>query len=202
MLRRRRGLPGVHEGVNCWALCFVVVLIPACFHPSFDRPRCGPNGECPDGFTCRADLVCDADRSPVDAAAQSTTPGDGMASADARTSVDAMPSACAGAIVVSLGVRTAASTCDGGDHIAGCGPTGTREVVFQFTAPTAAGYTFRAFDPGTQDVRNSLRQLDSACAPVTGCVALLGTGLQAGEVAYFVVEAAAGGCAAIEFEVD
>jgi cysteine-rich repeat protein len=27
----------------------------ACFHPNYERPACGPNGECPDGFVCVMD---------------------------------------------------------------------------------------------------------------------------------------------------
>jgi hypothetical protein len=38
-------------------LIFFVVL-PACFHPSYDHPACGPNGECPSGLTCSAELIC------------------------------------------------------------------------------------------------------------------------------------------------
>jgi hypothetical protein len=28
----------------------------ACFSPSYDHPACGPQGECPSGFTCEADV--------------------------------------------------------------------------------------------------------------------------------------------------
>src|SRR4051812_44035363 len=46
-----------------WGLLFV----PACFHPIYDHPACGPNGECPSGWTCNAQQVCDKDNSTVDA---------------------------------------------------------------------------------------------------------------------------------------
>ncbi len=36
-----------------------VLLVPACFHPIYDHPACGPNGECPGGLTCNAQLVCE-----------------------------------------------------------------------------------------------------------------------------------------------
>lgn len=37
----------------------VLALASGCFHPAFDRPRCGPDGECPDGLTCNLQRVCD-----------------------------------------------------------------------------------------------------------------------------------------------
>jgi len=39
---------------------WLFVLVPACFHPSYDHPTCGPNGECPSGLRCSAELVCEA----------------------------------------------------------------------------------------------------------------------------------------------
>src|SRR5262245_4515741 len=33
---------------------WLVMLVPACFHPNYDQPTCGPNGECPSGLTCSA----------------------------------------------------------------------------------------------------------------------------------------------------
>lgn len=44
------------------------LLAPACFHPNYDHPRCGPNGECPSGLTCGAELICErSDRQSSDA---------------------------------------------------------------------------------------------------------------------------------------
>src|SRR5688500_3578010 len=37
---------------------WVVVVLSACFHPSYDRPTCGPGDACPSGLTCRA-KVCE-----------------------------------------------------------------------------------------------------------------------------------------------
>jgi hypothetical protein len=36
-----------------------VVFGPACFHPSYDRPACGPRDECPTGLACGAQHVCE-----------------------------------------------------------------------------------------------------------------------------------------------
>jgi hypothetical protein len=47
---------------------WVLLLIPGCFHPSYDHPTCGPGGECPSGLSCNTVLgVCEA-ASPFDAA--------------------------------------------------------------------------------------------------------------------------------------
>jgi hypothetical protein len=42
-----------------WAHRSVVLLLPACFHPSYDHPACGQHGECPGGLSCSAALVCE-----------------------------------------------------------------------------------------------------------------------------------------------
>jgi Tol biopolymer transport system component len=34
------------------------VFVSACFHPNYDHPTCGPNGECPDGLSCTQE-VCE-----------------------------------------------------------------------------------------------------------------------------------------------
>jgi hypothetical protein len=40
------------------------LLGPACFRPSYDRPACGPDHECPSGLLCGADLICSASIAP------------------------------------------------------------------------------------------------------------------------------------------
>ena len=51
------------------------------------------------------------------------------------------------------------------------------------------------------NVSNSTQQLSTdACQPLGGCSGILGITVNAGQTAYFVVEAAAGGCTNIEFE--
>lgn len=54
---------------------WVLVLVPACFHPSYDRPACGPNGECPSGLTCSASSICEA--GVLDASNDGALPIDG-----------------------------------------------------------------------------------------------------------------------------
>jgi hypothetical protein len=44
----------------------------ACFNPTYDNPACGPNGECPSGFTCEQD-VCRSGGTDIDAPSE---PGD------------------------------------------------------------------------------------------------------------------------------
>jgi len=35
------------------------LFVPACFHPNYDHPTCGSNGECPDGLRCSPQKVCE-----------------------------------------------------------------------------------------------------------------------------------------------
>ena len=49
-------------------VAWVVLLGPACFHPSYDHPTCGPAGECPDGLTCNAQRICEGAGGSIDAA--------------------------------------------------------------------------------------------------------------------------------------
>jgi len=39
---------------------WILLLLSACFHPTYDRPACGPNGECPRGLLCSAQQRCEA----------------------------------------------------------------------------------------------------------------------------------------------
>jgi len=139
------------------------------------------------------------DFDPIAPAGDART-GDGIASgSDAAR--DTTANACSFAIPVQLNVRKAMSTCVGRYLIAGCGPSGTQEVVFAFTAPATNGYQFQAYDPGTMNVSNSTAQLDSTCTVTAGsCACILAFSVNAGDTVYLVVEAAAGGCTNIEFE--
>jgi len=57
------------------------LLVSACFHPSYERPLCGPNGACPAGLTCSTMQICETSPSiAVDANVQDSgveidTPG-------------------------------------------------------------------------------------------------------------------------------
>ncbi len=72
-VRRRWSATGTPFHHAVW----ILLLVSGCFHPIFDHPRCGPNGECPGGTTCSAQLICEdlgpdaasADATNVDAAA-------------------------------------------------------------------------------------------------------------------------------------
>ncbi len=50
---------------QAWLVAWALALVPSCFHPSYDRPACGTNGECPDGLTCSTQQICEL---PGDAA--------------------------------------------------------------------------------------------------------------------------------------
>jgi hypothetical protein len=40
-------------------LALAALSVSGCFHPTYDHPACGRNGECPDGLSCNAQGVCD-----------------------------------------------------------------------------------------------------------------------------------------------
>jgi hypothetical protein len=50
---------------------WAVLLGPACFHPSYDHPACGPGNACPDGLTCNAQQICTGAGDPIDTAGDS-----------------------------------------------------------------------------------------------------------------------------------
>ncbi len=41
------------------AVC-VLMVVPACFYPNYNHPECGPDGECPRGWTCGAQWTCES----------------------------------------------------------------------------------------------------------------------------------------------
>lgn len=133
--------------------------------------------------------------------------GDGSSSdgsmqlTDGAPSVDAMPAECANAFAVTAGQLLTISTCASGDHLDGCGPANTQEVMLKFTAPATAGYQFEALDHGTQNVSNSTQRVSSACTLMGTCGGVTGFGVNAGETVYFMVEASAGGCTTIDYSV-
>jgi hypothetical protein len=125
-------------------------------------------------------------------------PGDGAPHDSAPP--DAAVTACSAALVVTQGVRLATTTCVSPILVHGCVTTATKQTVFAFKAPATSGYNIAAYDPGTNNISNSVAQIDSACSTSGSCAGLLGVTLNANETAFFVVESA-GGCASIEFEV-
>jgi hypothetical protein len=102
--------------------------------------------------------------------------GDSSSTGDGAAAGDALASACAAAIPVSLNTRVAANTCDGPDRLDGCGPAGTREVIFKFVVPVTGSYNFAAYDPGTSNVSNSTGVIDPTCATVAPCSGRYGMG--------------------------
>src|ERR1051325_2997925 len=39
-------------GASVGCVFGVLMGVPGCFHPSYDHPACGPEGECPSGLMC------------------------------------------------------------------------------------------------------------------------------------------------------
>ena len=78
---------------QAWLVAWALALVPACFHPSYNRPACGTNGECPDGLTCSTQRICELPGSVIiDASnvADARSVPDASIADDA--SVDAAPS--------------------------------------------------------------------------------------------------------------
>jgi hypothetical protein len=116
---------------------------------------------------------------------------------------DAAPAACAEAIPISFNTPMTIDTCSTDlDRVDACGPQGTREVVFKFTAPAARGYTIRAYTTGTTNVASSTGIVDASCTTTSSCAAVLGRGFTEGQVVYLAVEASSGTCATIDFLID
>ncbi len=131
----------------------------------------------------------------------SSTSDSGMPLTDGAPMPDAFPAECANAFALTTGQKLTISTCASGDHLDGCGPANTQEVMLKFTAPASAGYTFEAFDHGTQNVSNSTSRVTNACGLQSGCTAVLGFQVNAGQTVYLMVEASGGGCAMIDYSV-
>ncbi|MBA3457524.1 MAG: hypothetical protein H0T42_30870, partial [Deltaproteobacteria bacterium] len=114
--------------------------------------------------------------------------------------IDALPAACAQAIVITLGRTAPISTCTHPDLLDGCAATAKQEVVFKFTPSSTAGHTFAAYNPGTTTISNPTQLLDTNCMPVS-CAGLSGRTFTAGEPVYFAVEASSVACTMIELEI-
>ncbi len=135
--------------------------------------------------------------------------GDGALSGDAggdavvdmSAPIDSFPAACATAIPVTIGRTANLDTCAMVDSIKGCGPVGTKEIVFRFDPPATGGYQFRAFDGATNNTSNSTARLSDACNVTTTCAGVLGTVGTVGQPMYLIVEASSGGCATIQFSI-
>ena len=87
-----------------------LLLLAACFHPTYDRPECGPHGECPSGLTCNDLQVCERGiAGPITDAAIDPPITDAMI--DAGT-IDAPPDAqaCFGTAPFTICLRSAPSS--------------------------------------------------------------------------------------------
>jgi formylglycine-generating enzyme required for sulfatase activity len=82
---------------------WVLLLVPACFHPSYDHPMCGPNGECPSGLTCSTQLICErgdiSDASSSDAPSVDAAPPPLPSCVGLATTCGASDSCCSSPVV-------------------------------------------------------------------------------------------------------
>ncbi|MBP8806322.1 MAG: hypothetical protein KBG48_20045 [Kofleriaceae bacterium] len=65
------------------AVAVAVAVAAGCFDPSFDHPRCGPGGACPEGWTCVVDR-CEVYDAPATDAVRTDAPADGAAACDGQ----------------------------------------------------------------------------------------------------------------------
>jgi len=115
---------------QAWLVAWALALIPACSHPSSDRPACGTNGECPDGLTCSTQRICELPGSVfIDAniADDARSVPDANIADDAR--VDAAPS-------------PSAMSCVGPAMT--CGASGNDSCCTSLAVP--GGTYFRSYD--------------------------------------------------------
>ena len=128
-------------------------------------------------------------------------PGDGSTTAGDMAQADMAITACTNAIPVTVNQPITISTCaTGKDAFDGCAGAALDEVVFEFVAPIAGGYTVRTFDSGTQNVITTA-EVDAPCKANAGCFGIKGTPMSQGETSYFAVEAASGACQMIDFSI-
>nr|HEX4314719.1 hypothetical protein [Kofleriaceae bacterium] len=179
--------------MRAW-LGVITIIAAACGRLGFDPSMPGATGS--DDRDAGDSIGDDAGR---DSGGSGSNSGSGSGSGSGSASLCQQVAAVA--ITTPLNMRIATSTCRGTDVVDACGPPQTQEAIFAFVAPATGGYNFEAFDPGTNNVSNSTTQLDANCVPEPSCAGILGFSVGAGEVAYLVVEADAGGCANIEFDV-
>jgi hypothetical protein len=126
---------------------WMLPLVSACFHPSYDHPTCGPSGECPSGWVCRSQLICEAigegmgDPS-VDAPNSGTGPGGCWSIASPSLNV----SACslgdvANQLKVLNGTSVDIDTDAGTSNVAGIGCTSLTETSTKMCALVAGSIT-------------------------------------------------------------
>ncbi len=127
--------------------------------------------------------------------------GDGLV-ADGSAIDGAAATPCASAIDVAMGVSAAQNNCTGTDLIDGCGPAGTKELIYRFVVPATSGYNFDARDISSGNITSSIGALNAGCTATTTCAGIFGTSLTAGQVFYFMVEAGGGGCDQYKIEIN
>lgn len=172
-----------------------VLAVTAACRLGFDATDEAPVDDGDDGAMDRDDTAMDGLPAMFDA-----RPDEQTLQPDAP--IDAAPTQCDSALVVTPGIRLLTSTCRG-DLVDGCAGAGKEEVVFEFTPTASGGYNAAAYNPGTQNVSNSVARVDAACAASMGsCAGVLGTTYTAGQTYYFVVEASSAACADVEFLIE
>ena len=129
-------------------------------------------------------------------------PGDGNTTGTDMAQPDMMAiTACTGAIKVTVNQPITISTCATGKNLFdGCAGAALDEVVFEFVAPVAGGYSVRAFASGTTNIITTAN-VDGPCAGNAGCFGLKQAAMSQGQTTFFAVEASTGTCQMIDFSI-
>jgi hypothetical protein len=128
-------------------------------------------------------------------------PGDAPGTTGDTAQPDMAVTACTAAIQVTVNQPFTTSTCaTGTDLFDGCAGAALDEVVFEFVAPVAGGYSVRTFASGTTNIITTAN-VDAPCAASAGCFGLKQASMSQGQTTYFAVEASSGACQMIDFSI-
>ena len=109
---------------------------------------------------------------------------------------------CASPTPVVVGTTMINTCVSGMDVLDGCGPSGTQEIVLRWDVVASGTYTIQPRDAGSTMQSNQLKFTPTFCGVSGVCTGgSLMAGFTAGDVMYFVVEAASGTCADIDFVI-
>lgn len=109
---------------------------------------------------------------------------------------------CASPTSVVVGTTMINTCVSGMDVLDGCGPPGTQEIVLRWDVVASGTYTIQARDAGSTMQSNQLNFTPTFCGVSALCTGSLMAGFTAGDVMYFVLEAASGTCADIDFVIE
>jgi hypothetical protein len=137
-----------HPTVGIRHALSICLVLPACFQPHYDRPACGPGGQCPDGLTCRGQ-VCESGSAPdasIDASVDGD-PDDPDAAPDAGFCFGSFARICLQSMPSAPLVINTTTTIDTGNSPLCAAMAGGPDVCVLAATTTAIEATLRATGP-------------------------------------------------------